>query len=175
MKGKMYHLLSPTKFTLMSVTEKGQSLVQEIAELLISQNKTLSVAESCTGGKISSIITSVSGSSNFFKGGIIAYSNQVKINKLKVRQKDLEKHSAISEKVAMQMAEGIKNEFLADYAIATTGYAGPKGEKVGQVFIAFASTEKTIVVECFFEGERKEIVNKASIKALSILLSEIKK
>ena len=159
----------------MSATEKGQSLVQEIAELLISQNKTLSVAESCTGGKISSIITSVSGSSNFFKGGIIAYSNQVKINKLRVRQKDLEKHSAISEKVAMQMAEGIKNEFLADYAIATTGYAGPEGEKVGQVFIAFASTKKTIVVECFFEGERKEIVNKASIKTLTILLSEIKK
>ena len=83
----MYLLHLPTKFTLMSVTEKGQSLVQEIAELLISQNKTLSVAESCTGGKISSIITSVSGSSNFFKGGIIAYSNQVKINKLRVRQR----------------------------------------------------------------------------------------
>ena len=159
----------------MSATEKWQSLVQEIAELQISQNKTLSVAESCTGGKISFIITSDSGSSNFFKGGIIAYSNQVKINKLRVRQKDLEKHSAISEKVAMQMAEGIKNEFLADYAIATTGYAGPEGEKVGQVFIAFSSEEKTFASTCFFEGERKEIVNKASIKALSILLSEIKK
>ena len=159
----------------MSATEKGKSWVKEIAKLLISQNKTLSVAESCTGGKISSIITSVSGSSNFLKGGIIAYSNQVKIDSLAVKQKDLEKHSAVSEKVAMQMAEGIKNQFQTDYAIATTGYAGPKGEKVGQVFIAFASAEKTIVVECSFEGERKEIVNKASIKTLTILLSEIKK
>ena len=73
------------------------------------------------------------------------------------------------------MAEGIKNQFLADYAIATTGYAGPEGEKVGQVFIAFSSEEKTLALACFFEGERKEIVNKASIKALCILLSEIKK
>ena len=141
----------------------------------LPKKKTLSVAESCTGGKISSAITSISGSSNFLKGGIIAYSNQVKIDSLAVKQKDLEKHSAVSEKVAMQMAEGIKNQFLADYAIATTGYAGPKGKKVGQVFIAFSSAEKSIVMECFFEGERKEIVNEASIKALTILLSEIKK
>ena len=175
MTGKMFPLHLPTKFTLMSATEKGQSLVQEIAELLISQNKTLSVAESCTGGKISSIITSVSGSSSFFKGGIIAYSNQVKINKLRVRQKDLEKHSAISEKVAMQMAEGIKNEFLADYAIATTGYAGPKGKKVGQVFIAFSSNTKAIVKEFFFKGERRKIVNEAAIETLTILLAKIKK
>ena len=159
----------------MSAIEKGQFLAQEIAELLISQNKTLSVAESCTGGKISSIITSIFGSSDFFKGGIIAYSNQVKIDQLRVRKKDLEKYSAVSEKVAMQMAEGIKNQFLVDYAIATTGYAGPEGEKVGQVFIAFSSNIKTIVKECFFKGERKEIVNEAAIETLTILLAEIKK
>ena len=70
--------------------------MREIAELLISQKKTLSIAESCTGGKISSIITSFSGSSNFFKGGVIAYSNQVKMNQLNVNQKDLELHSAVS-------------------------------------------------------------------------------
>ena len=175
MTGKMCPLHLPTKFILMSVTEKGKFLVKEITELLISQNKTLSVAESCTGGKISSIITSVSRSSNFFKGGIIAYSNQVKIDSLAVKQKDLEKHSAVSEKVAMQMAEGIKNEFLADYAIATTGYAGPEGEKVGQVFIACSSNTKTIVKECFFKGERREIVNEAAIETLTLLLAEIKK
>ena len=175
MKGKKYHLLSPTKFTLMSVTEKGQSLVKEIARLLISQNKSLSVAESCTGGKISSIITSFSGSSNFFKGGLIAYSNSVKTDQLAVKAEDIQKYSAVSEKVAIQMAEGIKNQFLADYAIATTGYAGPNGEKVGQVFIAFSSNIKTIVKECFFKGERKEIVNEAAIETLTILLAEIKK
>ncbi len=159
----------------MSFYAQSKCIVQEISEILIAQKKTLSVAESCTGGKISSAITSVSGSSNYFKGALIAYSNSIKINQLAVKVEDIQEHSSVSEKVAMQMAEGIKNQFQTDYAIATTGYAGPKGEKVGQVFIAFASAEKTIVVECFFEGERKEIVNKASIKTLSILLSEIKK
>ena len=159
----------------MSFYAQSKCIVQEVSEILIVQKKTLSVAESCTGGKISSAITSVSGSSNYFKGALIAYSNSIKINQLAVKVEDIQKHSSVSEKVAMQMAEGIKNQFQTDYAIATTGYAGPKGEKVGQVFIAFASTEKTIVMDCFFEGERKEIVNKASIKALSILLSEIKK
>ena len=159
----------------MSFYAQSKCIVQEISEILIAQKKTLSVAESCTGGKISSAITSVSGSSNYFKGALIAYSNSIKINQLVVKVEDIQEHSSVSEKVAMQMAEGIKNQFQTDYAIATTGYAGPKGEKVGQVFIAFASAEKTIVVECFFEGERKEIVNKASIKTLTILLSEIKK
>ena len=159
----------------MSFYAQSKCIVQEISEILIAQKKTLSVAESCTGGKISSAITSVSGSSNYFRGALIAYSNSIKINQLAVKVEDIQEHSSVSEKVAMQMAEGIKNQFQTDYAIATTGYAGPKGEKVGQVFIAFASAEKTIVVECFFEGERKEIVNKASIKTLTILLSEIKK
>lgn len=171
----MFPLHLPTKLILISATEDGESLVKEIAELLISQDKTFSIAESCTGGKISSIITSYSGSSIFFSGGIIAYSNQAKINQLSVKNKDLAKYSAVSEKVAMQMAEGVKKQFQSDYAIATTGYAGPKGEKVGQVFISFSSEEKTIALKFFFEGERKEIVNKISIKALSIFLSEIKK
>ena len=159
----------------MSFYAQSKCIVQEISEILIAQKKTLSVAESCTGGKISSAITSVSGSSNYFRGALIAYSNSIKINQLAVKVEDIQKHSSVSEKVAMQMAEGIKNQFQTDYAIATTGYAGPKGEKVGQVFIAFSSSEKSIVMECFFEGERKEIVNEASIKALTILLSEIKK
>ena len=159
----------------MTLLDKNQSIAQEIGEILKAQNKTLSTAESCTGGKISSIITSVASSSDYFKGGIIAYSNEVKINQLGVSSTDIEKGSAVSEKVAGQMAKGAKKQLQTDFAVATTGYAGPKGEKVGQVFIAFASTEKNIVVECFFEGERKEIVNKASIKALTILLSEIKK
>ena len=159
----------------MSFYAQSKCIVQEISEILTAQKKTLSVAESCTGGKISSAITSVSGSSNYFKGALIAYSNSIKIDQLAVKIKDIQKYSVVSEKVAMQMAEGIRNQFQTHYAIATTGYAGPKGEKVGQVFIAFASAEKAIVMECLFEEERKEIVNEASIKALTILLSEIKK
>ena len=159
----------------MTLLDKNQSIAQEIGEILKAQNKTLSTAESCTGGKISSIITSVASSSDYFKGGIIAYSNEVKINQLGVSSTDIEKGSAVSEKVAGQMVKGVKKQLQTDFALATTWYAGPKGEKVGQVFIAFASAKKTKVMDCFFQGERKEIVNKASIKALTILLSEIKK
>ena len=159
----------------MSFSDKNQSIVKEIGEILRAQSKTLAVAESCTGGKISSIITSVAGSSNYFKGGVIAYSNQVKINQLGVSSTDIEKGSAVSGKVASQMVEGAKKQLQTDFALATTGYAGPKGEKVGQVFIGITTPEKTIVNECFLTGNRKEIVNKAALKALTLFLYEIKK
>ena len=159
----------------MSVNGNWQALVKEIAALLTAQKKTVAVAESCTAGNIAALLTSVSGSSNFFEGGIIAYSEKVKINQLQVKKQDITKYSAVSEQVAQQMAEGVKHQFQSDYALATTGYAGPTGDKVGQVFIAFASKEKPHVTSFLFEGERKEIVHKAAVKALSVLLSEIKK
>ena len=117
----------------MSFSARDQLIIQQIGRILISKTQTLSVAESCTGGQISSIITSVSGSSDYFRGGVIAYSNQVKINQLGVSVNDIERDSAVSRKVAGQMAEGIKNKLQTNFAISTTGYAGPKGEKVGQV------------------------------------------
>ncbi|HIE73053.1 MAG TPA: CinA family protein [Flavobacteriales bacterium] len=158
----------------MTLLDKNQSIVQEIGEILKAQNKTLSTAESCTGGKISSIITSVASSSDYFKGGIIAYSNEVKINQLGVSSTDIEKGSAVSEKVAGKMAEGIKNKLQTNFAISTTGYAGPKGEKVGQVFIAIASSKKTVVNEYFFEGKRQKIIKQTVTKALALLLGKIK-
>lgn len=174
MKGKMYLLHLLTNFYFMLASDKWQFLVKEIATLLSTQNKTVAVAESCTGGNIATMLSSVSGSSNFFEGGIIAYSEKVKINQLRVREQDIVKYSAVSKQVAKQMAEGANCQFQSDYSIATTGYAGPTGDKVGKVFIAFSSKEKTYIVDYFFEGERKEIVHKASVKALSVLLSEIK-
>ena len=159
----------------MSSTDKWQSLVKEITVLLVAQNKTVAVAESCTGGSISTMLTFFAGSSNFFAGGVIAYSNKVKVNLLAVQQEDLVKYSAVSEQVAKQMADGVRRQLQSDYAIATTGYAGPDGDKVGQVFLAFSSKEKHHTTSHFFEGEREEIVNKASVKVLRILLSEIKK
>lgn len=159
----------------MSANDNWQALVKEIAALLTAQNKTIAVAESCTTGNIAVMLTSISGSSNFFEGGIIAYSEKVKINQLKVKKQDITKYSAVSEQVAQQMVEGVKHQFQSDYALATTGYAGPTGDKVGQVFIAFAFKEKTQVTSHLFEGERKEIVHKAAVQALCVLLSEIKK
>ncbi len=158
----------------MTLLDKNQSIVQEIGEILKAQNKTLSTAESCTGGHISSIITSVAGSSDYFRGGVIAYSNQVKINQLGVSVNDIERDSAVSVKVAGQMAEGIKNKLQTNFAISTTGYAGPKGEKVGQVFIAIASSKKTVVNEYFFEGKRQKIIKQTVTKALALLLEKIK-
>ena len=153
----------------MSINNNWQSLVNTIAGLLTAQNKTVAVAESCTAGNIAVMLTSVSGSSNFFEGGVIAYSNKVKINQLQVKKQDIVKYSSVSESVVRQMAEGVKRQFQSDYAIATTGYAGPTGNNVGQVFIAFSSEEGTLVSSCLFEGERKQIVDKASMKALSFL------
>ena len=94
---------------------------------------------------------------------------------MKVKKQDITKYSAVSEQVAQQMVEGVKHQFQSDYALATTGYSGPTGDNVGQVFIAFVFKEKTHVTSNLFEGERKEIVHKAAVQALRILLSEIKK
>lgn len=159
----------------MSINNNWQSLVNTIAGLLTAQNKTVAVAESCTAGNIAVMLTSVAGSSNFFEGGVIAYSNKVKINQLQVKKQDIVKYSSVSESVVRQMAEGVKRQFQSDYAIATTGYAGPTGNNVGQVFIAITSKERSCIIDCFFDGKRKAIIYKASIKALSSFLSEIKK
>jgi nicotinamide-nucleotide amidase len=159
----------------MSANDNWQTLVKEIAAFLTAQKKTIAVAESCTAGNIATMLTSLSGSSNFFEGGIIAYSEKAKINQLQVKNQDITKYSAVSEQVAQQMVVGVKSQFQSDYALATTGYAGPTGDKVGQVFIAFAAKEEIYVSSYLFEGERKEIVYQAAVKALSILLSEIKK
>ena len=149
-------------------------LVEEIASSLTLMNRKMAVAESCTGGGICSIITSIPGSSDFFKGGIISYSNKIKINQLQVRKEDIKKYSAVSRQVAKQMAEGVKNKFNVDYSIATTGYAGPSGCNVGQVFVAFSSKEKNHVVKYLFDGNRKEIIDKTIFEALRMLLCEIK-
>ncbi|OUV76095.1 MAG: hypothetical protein CBC83_01015 [Flavobacteriales bacterium TMED123] len=159
----------------MSPNDNWQTLVKEIAAFLTAQKNTISVAESCTAGNIATMLTSLSGSSNFFEGGIIAYSEKAKINQLQVKNQDIKKYSAVSEQVAQQMVVGVKSQFQSDYALATTGYAGPTGDKVGQVFIAFAAKEEIYVSSHLFEGARKEIVCQAAVKALSILLSEIKK
>tara|TARA_B100001971_G_C18083582_1_gene479644 strand:- start:232 stop:711 length:480 start_codon:yes stop_codon:yes gene_type:complete len=149
-------------------------ILQEIGILLINQDITLSVAESCTGGNIASVITSVPGSSNYFQGGIIAYSNDVKIKQLNVCLEDLKKYSAVSKKVVIQMAEGVKQQFQTDFSLSTSGYAGPEGDDVGLVFIAVARPKKTLVKEFFFEGSRNEIIKQITSSALTFLLSEIK-
>ena len=139
------------------------------AKHLISTHKTLATAESCTGGLIAHTLTNIPGSSEWFKGGVVAYANEIKTAFLGVPPALLKKHGAVSAPVAKAMAQGTRKHLKTDFAIATTGIAGPTGgtakKPVGLVFIAIAYPKKTIVKRYIFKGSRltiKELtVNKA--------------
>jgi len=126
-----------------------QSLASVVADLLIKNNQTLAIAESCTGGWLGQMLTSVPGSSSFFLGGVISYSNQLKMQMLKVSELDLEQHGAVSEVVALQMAAGVKKLTGSDWGISITGIAGPGGvteqKPVGLVYIAIAAIDGSVV------------------------------
>ena len=150
-------------------------VADEVGGLLRARQWTLAVAESCTGGLIGHIITSVSGSSDYFLGGIIAYANCIKIQQLNVDVESLEVNGAVSDVVACQMAEGVRKTFGADIAISVTGIAGPDGgtedKPVGRVFIAI-STKDTISSERYlFAGNRVDIQQQTADAALMLLVS----
>ena len=146
---------------------------QIISRLAIKQNITIATAESCTGGKIASLITSVPGASNYYKGSIICYNNSVKSNVLSVKQSDIDKHGAVSKEVVIQMAEGVKKLLDVDYAIATSGIAGPDGgteeKPIGTVWIAIATPNETISKQYFFPTNREFFIDKTSLVALQLL------
>jgi len=150
-----------------------KNISAEIGKILTAKKKTLAVAESCTGGFLSHLITSISGSSAYYMGGIISYDNKIKTEELGVRKKTLKKYGAVSAECAGEMVLGVKKKFKVDYALATTGIAGPtgavKGKPVGTVYISL-SNKKNVVVERFtFKGSRKSVIEQSAIKALQIL------
>ena len=144
-----------------------------IGQLLIKNNVTLATAESCTGGYLAHMITSVSGSSKYFKGSIIAYSNDIKTAHLGVSIEDLHKHGAVSEKVAKAMAEGVRRELNTDIGIATTGIAGPDGgtieKPVGTVWIAYSDQYKTFSKKFNFSRNRTFIIHWSALAALNMI------
>lgn len=153
--------------------EGKEKLEELVGELLLRYNKTLSTAESCTGGYIAHLITSVAGSSAYFNGSIVSYANEVKENSLNVSREDLEQFGAVSEQVVKQMTKGAIDTLNTDYAIATSGIAGPSGgteeKPVGTVWIAVASKDK-IIAQKFNMGENRErTIRKTAVKALSML------
>ena len=150
------------------------NLAKSIATILTEKKLTLSTAESCSVGGLSFSICSVPGSSIYFLGGIIAYSNKSKHRELNVNLDDLRKYSEVSEVVAKQMSIGVKNRFDSDFSIATTGYAGPKGDSVGKVFISISTPEKTTINEYLFKGTREEITSQIIENSLQNLNSQIK-
>lgn len=137
-----------------------ETLSEVIGRELVKQNKKLAVAESCTGGYISHLITSVSGSSEYYNGSVTSYSNEMKKQLLGVSHDNLEKYGAVSEQVAHEMVEGVKRVMKADYAVATTGIAGPTGgteeKPVGTVWIAVSGPEKTFVKKYTFVGDQRD-------------------
>ena len=148
-------------------------LEEIIGEILISKNKTLSTAESCTGGNIAKLITSVSGCSAYFEGSVVAYSNRIKAEILQVDTNNLEKYGAVSRQVVEEMAKGVLNLIQTDFSIATSGIAGPLGgspeKPVGTVWIAVASKDKVISKKFNFGKIRTITVRRTSSVALNML------
>lgn len=139
--------------------------------------RSLACAESCTGGEVAHRITSISGSSNYFEGGIVSYSNDVKRRLLGVPEKILAERGAVSAECAVAMAEGALRVFGVDFAVSTTGIAGPGGatarKPVGLVYTALASKAGIVCQEHRFHGDRTEIVNAAATAALKLLVAHI--
>ena len=144
-----------------------------IGELLKMKKATIGTAESCTGGKIAYRITSVAGSSNYFKGAVVAYSEEVKNTELGVQSATISSNHIVSKEVVVEMAQGVRNKLNVDYALATSGIAGPSGEEedkpIGTVCVALATPYNTLAETYYFNGSREEVIDKATEKALLML------
>ena len=157
---------------------EGATIEKLVHDMLIQRGATLAVAESCTGGTIASKFTAIAGASQYFMAGIVSYSNASKCDILGVRMEDIEREGAVSECVARQMAEGARRVAGADYAIATTGIAGPTGgselKPVGTVWIAVATPTGTIAQMRNSGTDRGQIISRASAYAIEMLYNELK-
>jgi nicotinamide-nucleotide amidase len=141
-----------------------------VGEMLLRKKLTLSVAESCTGGLIGNLLTNVPGSSGYFLGGVIVYSNQAKMDLLRVSKETLDTHGAVSDPVAREMAAGVRREFKADLGLSVTGIAGPDGgtaeKPVGTVYIGLASGDETFSGKYRFWGKREQNKSNSAMMAL---------
>ena len=159
--------------------EDNQTMEEAVGILLSEKHKTLTIAESCTGGLISDRITDVPGSSDYFQGTVIAYSNKIKVNLLGVSEEDLNRHGAVSSPVAIQMAQGVRKLLKTDYGLGVTGIAGPTGatpqKPVGLVYIAVSSEDNTYSKEFRFLGDRTVVKRRASQMALDMLRRDLLK
>lgn len=159
--------------------DEGETMEVVLGRLLAQKGKTLAAAESCTGGKIAQMVTSVPGSSAYFMGSAVTYATESKVNILKVEQQLIDVFSVVSAKVAESMALNAKKMYKSDYAVATTGNAGPaKGDaaaEVGTVYIGIA-TPKGVYSQKFELGQpREKVIARAAEKALELLYQEILK
>ncbi|MBP6759052.1 MAG: CinA family nicotinamide mononucleotide deamidase-related protein [Flavobacterium sp.] len=159
--------------------DDDETLETVVGRLLKQHKKTISTAESCTGGNIAQLLTSVSGASSYFKGSVVSYATETKILVLGLSEELINKYSVVSAEVAKQMAINVKSIMKTDYAIATTGNAGPtKGDsnaELGSVFIALATPNEVIVEEFNFGQPREKVIDRAVNKSMEMLRKEILK
>lgn len=151
--------------------------IHVLAKFLINGNLKISVAESCTGGALASALTSISGASSYFDRGYIAYSNEAKVNMLKVDSQTIDTEGAVSEAVAIAMAEGAASQSGTDISVAITGIAGPAGgtkeKPIGTVCFGFCVKNNLSTCTQSFQGSREEIVSQSVGFALNHLISSL--
>jgi nicotinamide-nucleotide amidase len=159
--------------------EEDDTIEVVLGRILKEKKQTIATAESCTGGKIAQLVTSVPGASAYFKGSVVAYATEVKVNVLGISSAYIAEHSVVSKEVASAMALSVQKMMQTDYAIATTGNAGPtKGDadaEVGTVCVALATPNGVIVEEFNFGQPREKVIDRAVIKSLEMLQKEILK
>ena len=152
---------------------QNKFLSKELSDMFWKEGLTLATAESCTAGNISAVITAVPGSSHFYKGGIIAYSDEVKISLLGVSPEILDTKGAVSEEVVIEMAKGAMKSMNSDCAIATSGIAGPTGgtpeKPVGTVWIAAVTKDKVMTLKVNGDEGRKKNIENATLHSLLLL------
>jgi len=154
-----------------------ETLEEVVGNLLKLNHLTISTAESCTGGYVAHLITSIPGSSAHFKGSVVAYDNEIKENMLEVSKKSLINHGAVSQEVVEEMAEGVRKIFKTDYSISVSGIAGPDGgteeKPVGTIWIALASEKGTLSFKFNMGDHRQRNIRRTAITALNILRKEL--
>ena len=161
------------------IAETDEPLEVIVGRLLKERHQTISTAESCTGGKLASLLNKHAGSSEFYYGSIVSYDNSVKEHLLGVPAEMIKAHGVVSEEVVRVMAESVRKQLNTDYSIATSGIAGPSGgsetKPIGTVWIAWATPNGTCA-ECFHLGKlREQITDRACTKALVKMIELLKK
>ena len=151
---------------------KSEPIAKSVVKQLGKKGLTIAVAESVTAGGLAAEITKIAGSSKIFLGGVIAYSDEIKHSELKISKVDLKKHTAVSEIVAVAMAQQVRIKFKTDFGVSTTGVAGPKsayGQKVGTAWIGVASKKESFAVGLNLSGDRDSIRHAIIASALAAL------
>ena len=160
------------------VGEDCETLAELVHTTLVNQGKTLATADSCTGGAVASHLTALAGASAYFKGGVVAYSNEVKESALGVNHDTLMNHGAVSEETVREMVQGVRERLGSDFAIATTGIAGPSGgtpqKPVGTVWVAVCSKDRTVTQLMHYGDRRQQTIERATNQAYAMLMKLLK-